>query len=101
MAAYTDFPSLPLPCPLSPREQEVAALVARGYSNSQIGQDLAISVRTVESHLSSAMRKTGAESRLDLALLALTQGWASWEAVRLVQARASRNRQISAKLGPW
>lgn len=54
---------------LTPREIEVAQQAARGLSNQQIAQALAISERTVRAHLSSVFTKLGVEDRLSLALL--------------------------------
>lgn len=54
---------------LTERERDIAVLVARGLSNKEIGDQLYVSERTVKSHLSSIFAKTGAESRLKLALL--------------------------------
>jgi two-component system, NarL family, sensor histidine kinase UhpB len=48
---------------LSPREQEVAELLALGHTNSEIGSILRLSVRTVEHHRSRVMRKLGVGSR--------------------------------------
>lgn len=54
---------------LTEREREIALLVARGLSNKAIGEQLFVSERTVKAHLSSIFAKTGAQSRLKLALL--------------------------------
>lgn len=54
---------------LTEREKEIAGLVARGYSNKAIGEQLYVSERTVKSHLSSIFAKTGVQSRLKLALM--------------------------------
>ncbi|AHH98737.1 ATP-binding protein [Kutzneria albida] len=51
---------------LSPREAQVARLAGRGWTNARIAQSLGLSVRTVEQHVSRAMRKTGAPSRFAL-----------------------------------
>ncbi|MFL6071945.1 MAG: response regulator [Mycobacteriales bacterium] len=59
---------------LSEREREVAAAVAEGLSNPEIGTRLHLSVGTVKSHLSSALAKLGLENRLQLALLAHDAG---------------------------
>lgn len=52
---------------LSPREQEVADLVALGRSNKQVAATLFLSDRTVEYHLSAVYRKLGVRSRTELA----------------------------------
>jgi DNA-binding NarL/FixJ family response regulator len=53
---------------LTPREEEVAGLAARGLSNADIAARLVLSVRSVESHLYRAMHKLGVETRHDLPL---------------------------------
>ena len=54
---------------LSPRELEVAELVAAGHSNDEIAKTLHISLRTVEKHVSAALRKLDVRSRLQLGRL--------------------------------
>ena len=52
---------------LSPRQMEIAALVAEGATNRAIGQRLNISEHTVEHHLSSIFSRLGLRSRAALA----------------------------------
>lgn len=52
---------------LSEREQEVMRLIARGYAYKEVAKDLFISVKTVESHVSSVLRKLQLSSRHELA----------------------------------
>ena len=52
---------------LSPREHEVAALVAERLTNKEIAARLFLSEKTVERHLASAFAKVGVGSRVDLA----------------------------------
>jgi DNA-binding NarL/FixJ family response regulator len=52
---------------LTPRELEVAHLVAYGKSNRAIAQHLSVSLRTVENHLHSIYTKLNIESRTQLA----------------------------------
>jgi DNA-binding NarL/FixJ family response regulator len=59
---------------LTPREREVLQLIARGYSYKQIGQRLAISPRTVESHTSAVLRKLQLSSRHELSRWAARRG---------------------------
>ncbi len=54
---------------LSPREYEVARLAAQGRTNQEIAEQLYVSRRTVESHVASALRKLGGQTRRDLATL--------------------------------
>ncbi|HEX8094570.1 MAG TPA: response regulator transcription factor [Jatrophihabitans sp.] len=51
---------------LTPREQEVLRLLARGYSYREIGSELFISVKTVETHASNVLRKLQLSSRHQL-----------------------------------
>lgn len=53
---------------LSPRELEVARLVAQGLTNRQIAEALFLSPRTVDRHLSAVMRKLNVHSRTAVAL---------------------------------
>ena len=55
---------------LTPREAEVLALVARGYTNREIAAALVISVRTAGVHVSHILRKLGAPNRLEAAAIA-------------------------------
>jgi ATP/maltotriose-dependent transcriptional regulator MalT len=54
---------------LTPREQEVAALAARGHSSREIAERLHVSIRTVDNHLQHVYRKLGVASRGELDLL--------------------------------
>ena len=53
---------------ITSREAEVLGLVTDGLANKQIAERLALSVRTVEKHMESLLRKTGARSRTELAV---------------------------------
>ena len=55
---------------LTPREREIARLVAKGDCNKIIARDLSITDRTVKAHLSIVFRKLNIKDRLQLALLA-------------------------------
>jgi DNA-binding NarL/FixJ family response regulator len=55
---------------LSRREREVAALVARGMSNREIAEALAISPATAERHVANIMNKLGYRSRAQIAVWA-------------------------------
>ena len=58
---------------LSPREQEVLALVAEGHSNKAIADALYVSPNTVKTHVASLLSKLHAESRVQLAAIAARQ----------------------------
>jgi DNA-binding NarL/FixJ family response regulator len=51
---------------LTPREREVLQLIARGYMYKEIASRLHLSVKTVESHVSSVLRKLQLSSRHEL-----------------------------------
>ena len=63
------------PSPLTARETEVMALVARGLGDREIARRLVLSPKTVEKHVGSAIRKTGSASRTGAAVLGLERGW--------------------------
>jgi len=56
---------------LSERETEILRLIALGHTNAEIGEQLFLSVRTVESHRSHIQQKTGQSSRAELVRYAL------------------------------
>jgi pimeloyl-ACP methyl ester carboxylesterase/DNA-binding CsgD family transcriptional regulator/class 3 adenylate cyclase len=56
---------------LSPREREIAALIALGLANRQIAGELAISVGTVERHVANMLGKLGYRSRTQIAAWAV------------------------------
>jgi DNA-binding CsgD family transcriptional regulator len=57
------------PLPLSPREREIAAMIAAGRSNREIADSLVVSVRTVEGHIYRACIKLDVSDRDDLAAI--------------------------------
>jgi DNA-binding CsgD family transcriptional regulator/tetratricopeptide (TPR) repeat protein len=59
---------------LSPRETEVAAMVARGLSNRAIGESLHLSERTAENHVKHILDKLGFTSRTQIAAWAVAEG---------------------------
>ncbi len=58
---------------LTPREQEVALLIAEGASNKEAGRRLGISPRTVEIHRAHIMQKLGARNAADLVRIVLSR----------------------------
>jgi DNA-binding NarL/FixJ family response regulator len=60
--------------PLTPRELEVLALLARGQKNAEIAGRLFISERTVKFHVSSILAKLGAGNRTEAVALATRRG---------------------------
>jgi NarL family two-component system response regulator LiaR len=66
---------------LSERELEVLKLAAKGMSNKEIAAQLALSVRTVQSHLGRIFDKLGVSSRTEAVLRALKEGWLSLDQI--------------------
>lgn len=61
---------------LTPRETEVLRLIARGLSNKEIGAELGLGVRTIETHRENLIRKTGLATVAELTRYAVTHGYA-------------------------
>jgi two-component system, NarL family, response regulator NreC len=59
---------------LTPRESEVLRLMALGHTNREIGEQLSLSVRTVETHRAHIQQKLGLDSRPELTRYALANG---------------------------
>jgi DNA-binding NarL/FixJ family response regulator len=62
---------------LTRREREVAAIVAQGLTNQEIADDLVVSVKTVEAHITRILSKLGFSSRAQVAAWAVDKGLAS------------------------
>ncbi len=73
-AALSTLPTPPTLDVLTNREREVLSFVARGLLNKEIGVQLGISVRTVEAHRDSMVRKLGIRSAAGLTRFAMEQG---------------------------
>lgn len=56
---------------LTPRELDVMRHIARGYSYKEVGRELHISTKTVETHVSAVLRKLQLSNRHELALWAV------------------------------
>jgi DNA-binding NarL/FixJ family response regulator len=64
----------PLAEPLSEREQEILRLVAQGYSNPQIAQELHLAEGTVKNYVTNILQKTGSRDRTQAAVRARSLG---------------------------
>ena len=56
---------------LTPREREVLGLLVRGLTNTEIADDLVVSLSTVKTHVSSIIAKLGASTRTEAAAIAV------------------------------
>ena len=65
--------------PLTKREQEILALVARGKSNQEIAQILYIAPGTVRVHVHAILQKLEVRDRTQAAVLAIQKGWVAEE----------------------
>jgi predicted ATPase/DNA-binding CsgD family transcriptional regulator len=68
------LPADPHPAGLTTREVDVLRLVARGLTSADVGQELFLSPRTVDWHLSSIYAKLGVRSRTEAARFAIRHG---------------------------
>jgi DNA-binding NarL/FixJ family response regulator len=78
LAAFAESgvaPSLSQPItPLTTREEDVLVTVARGLTNTEIADELHITLSTVKTHLGALMAKLGARNRVELAMWAYETG---------------------------
>lgn len=59
---------------VTPREEQVVALVAEGLSNREIAQELALSEHAIKKYLFRIFEKLGISTRVELVLYALNHG---------------------------
>jgi DNA-binding NarL/FixJ family response regulator len=59
---------------LTTRERQVAALIAQGRSNREIGQSMVVGTRTVETYVTRILNKLGFDTRVQIATWALERG---------------------------
>jgi DNA-binding NarL/FixJ family response regulator len=59
---------------LTPREEQVVALVAEGFANRQVARELGLSEHTVKKYLFRIFEKLGISSRVELVLYAVNNG---------------------------
>jgi DNA-binding NarL/FixJ family response regulator len=62
---------------LTEREKEVLVLVARGFSNAELANELHVSVPTAKTHVSRILTKLGARDRAQLVVIAYESGLAA------------------------
>ena len=66
-----------LAVPLTHRELEVLSYVARGNGNKRIASILNVSEQTIKNHITSVLRKLGANDRTHAVVMAMCYGWIS------------------------
>ncbi len=59
---------------ITPREEQVVALVAEGFSNREVAQELGLSEHTVKKYLFRIFETLGISTRVELVLYAVNQG---------------------------
>jgi two-component system, NarL family, response regulator LiaR len=64
---------------LTPREEDVLVLIAKGFSNKEVASRLGLSDPTVRTHVSSILGKLGLTNRTQAALYAIRQGLVSFD----------------------
>ena len=52
--------------PLTPKEQQIYNMVTQGKTNKEIGQELNVNERTIETHMRSILIKTRCRNRIEL-----------------------------------
>jgi DNA-binding NarL/FixJ family response regulator len=62
------------PDTLSPREREIAQLIAQGSSNPDIAETLMMSIKTVETHVRHLFAKLDVRTRAEVAVWAVRHG---------------------------
>jgi len=72
--AIAQPPGEPAPERLTAREQEVLALIARGFSNKRIARELGIAEKTVKTHVGHVLAKLGVTDRTQAAVHAVRMG---------------------------
>ncbi len=60
--------------PLSERERDVMFMLALGYTNQEVAEQLYLSVRTIDTHRAHLMRKLNLRTRAEMVLYALANG---------------------------
>jgi DNA-binding NarL/FixJ family response regulator len=74
LSSFADSRSRPVPPepaePLTDREEQVLLAAARGWTNSEIGEELSISLSTVKTHVAALMRKLNARNRVEIVMWA-------------------------------
>ena len=79
---------------LSPREAQVMACVARGLRNTEIADELGVTVKTVKNHVNRIFGKLGADGRVEAVLM-----WQAARAVRPASAATGASTSTDPQAG--
>jgi non-specific serine/threonine protein kinase len=93
LSTAPEEPNVTEPPPiLTRREEEVAALVARGLTNRQVASELSISEHTVANHVAKILKKLGLHSRSQLAAWMTERGLHPLDVREEIRSEAIRER---------
>ena len=62
-------------CPLTGRELDVLRLLAQGWTNARIAEELGVGERTVKFHMENLLGKLGVDSRTEAVVEGIRRGW--------------------------
>lgn len=85
------------PAGLTARQAEVLELVAEGLTNTEIADQLFLSLRTVENHVSAVLSKLGASSREEASAIGRESGLVSVQTKFGDQSQVSRSSPTEVK----
>jgi two-component system nitrate/nitrite response regulator NarL len=68
-------PRTPNEAELTPREEEILSLIAKGYSNKLIARELDVSVGTTKVHVKHILKKLKLRTRVEAAVWAINAKW--------------------------
>lgn len=61
--------------PLNRQQLAIVRLVAQGFTNKEIAEQMYLSEKTVKGYLADALRRLGVKNRVEAAMMASKQGW--------------------------
>lgn len=71
-----------MPHHLSPRQREVATLIAQGKTNTEVAEALGIDISTVDNHRRAIYNKLGVRNAVELTHVAILNGWVRVKGMR-------------------